>query len=110
VFEARRSSAAGGSAPTATSVHDFRAALAGMDRASDDAEAIEQIRALEELKAAAAAAQARVSAGLYASVSAARAARGVPAAERGRGVGAQVALARRESRRGAAGIWGWPGR
>ena len=62
-----------------------------------DAERVEQIRALEELKAAASAAQARVSAGLYASVSAARAARGVPAAERGRGVAAQVALARRES-------------
>ena len=64
---------------------------------SDDAERVEQIRALEELKAAASAAQARVSADLYASVSAARAARGVPAAERGRGVAAQVALARRES-------------
>ncbi|HEX4698509.1 MAG TPA: HNH endonuclease, partial [Actinomycetes bacterium] len=68
-----------------------------MDRAVGDAERIELIRALEELKAAAAAAQARVSAGLYASVAAARAARGVPAAERGRGVAAQVALARRES-------------
>ncbi|HEX4700134.1 MAG TPA: hypothetical protein VH857_12345, partial [Actinomycetes bacterium] len=63
----------------------------------DDAEVIELIRALEELKAAAAAAQARVSAGLYASMAAAHAARGVPAAERGRGVPAQVALARRES-------------
>jgi hypothetical protein len=88
----------GSGSPTAATVHGFRAALAGMGRAvDDDAEAIEQVRALEELKAAAAAAQARVSAGLYASVSAVHAARGVPVKDRGRGVGAQVALARRES-------------
>jgi hypothetical protein len=101
MFEDRGLLGAGPPAPrTAKAVHDFRAALAGMDALDgglDDGEAVEQIRALEELKAAAAAAQARVSAGLYASVSAAGAARGVPVAERGRGVAAQVALARRES-------------
>ena len=100
MFEARGPLGAGASAPTAASVIEFRAALVEMGapaRCLDDAERIEQIRALEELKAAASAAQARVSAGLYASVVAARAARGVPAAERGRGVAAQVALARRES-------------
>ena len=64
MFESRGSSgAAGSSALTAATVNDWRAALAGMDRAVSDAERVDQIRALEELKAAAAAAQARVSAG-----------------------------------------------
>jgi hypothetical protein len=97
MFEARGPSGGGWSAPTAASVAEFGAALARLDRAVSDAERIEQIRVLEELKAAAAAAQARVSADLYASVSAGQAARGVPVPERGRGVAAQVALARRES-------------
>ena len=97
MFEAQERSGGGASAPTTALVLDFRTALAGMGRAMDDAERVEQIRVLEELKAAAAAAQARISAGLYASVCAAHAARGVPDQERGRGVAAQVALARRES-------------
>ncbi len=62
-----------------------------------DAERIDQLRVLEELKAGTAAAQARVTAALDASVRAERAARGVPASERARGIGAQVALARRDS-------------
>jgi hypothetical protein len=86
-----------GCSPTAATVLDFRSALAAMDRSVDDAERVEQIRALEELKAAAAAAQARAAADLHASVVARQAARGVPAKDRGRGVAAQVALARRES-------------
>lgn len=63
----------------------------------DDAERIDQIRLLEELKAAASGAQARVTAAFAASQRAAQAAMGVAAPRRGLGVGAQVALARRDS-------------
>jgi hypothetical protein len=63
----------------------------------DDHGRIELIGALEDLKNVAAAAQARAAADLDASVRAAAAQRGVPAARRGRGVAVQVALARRES-------------
>src|SRR5436190_14768778 len=87
----------GPSSLTSATVNDWRAALAGLDRAVGDAERIGQIRALEELKAAASAAQARATADLHVSVSASHAARGLAVDERGRGVGAQVALARRES-------------
>ncbi|MEE6272931.1 HNH endonuclease [Georgenia wangjunii] len=73
------------------------AALAGTDRGVDDGERVEQIRALEDLKAAACAAQARAAVDLDASQRAAQAAAGVPAARRGAGVASQVALARRES-------------
>jgi hypothetical protein len=62
-----------------------------------DAERVDQLRALEEVKAAAAAAQARVTVGLDASQRAAQAAAGVPAAQLGRGVAAQIGPARRES-------------
>ena len=71
--------------------------LARIDRAVEDPERIEQIRALEELKAAAAAAQAVVTADLVASQRAEQQAAGVPTHELGRGVAAQVALARRAS-------------
>ena len=82
---------------TTADLQDWLAGLALLDEDVTDAERIEQLRALEELKAAAAAAQARVTAALDESVRAERAARGVPAAERARGIGAQVALARRDS-------------
>lgn len=64
---------------------------------ADDAERIDQLRALEELKAAAAAAQARVTAELEVSQRAAQVTAGVPAERRGAGIAAQVALARRDS-------------
>jgi hypothetical protein len=63
----------------------------------DDAARIDLIRALEDLKAAASACQARVSVDFDESQRAAQQAAGVPAALLGRGIGAQVALARRES-------------
>lgn len=63
----------------------------------DDAARIDLIRALEELKCASEAAQAVLSADFDASQRAEQAAQGVPAARRGRGVAAQIALARRES-------------
>ncbi|MCQ1995346.1 HNH endonuclease signature motif containing protein [Arthrobacter sp. zg-Y1171] len=66
--------------------------------ASDtDACLISRLRVLEELKAAAAAAQVRVAAAFDASVRAAHARSGVPLEQQGRGVAAQIALARRES-------------
>jgi hypothetical protein len=75
----------------------WRRQLGGLDRAVGDAERIEQLRALEELKAAAAAAQAVVTADLVASQVAEQRAAGLPERDRGAGVAAQVALARRES-------------
>ncbi|WIB05388.1 DUF222 domain-containing protein [Arthrobacter sp. zg-Y20] len=65
--------------------------------ADSDAELVDRLRALEELKAAACAAQARAAAALDVSVRAAHARAGLPAEKQGVGVGAQVALARRES-------------
>jgi len=62
-----------------------------------EAEAIDELRLLEELKSAASAAQARVTEHLYADRSRREAAEGVPAAKRCAGLGAEVALARRVS-------------
>lgn len=62
-----------------------------------EAEAITRIRALEDLKAACAAAQARETAALHQHRHREEAARGIPASQRGRGLGAEVALARRVS-------------
>lgn len=59
--------------------------LGGLEVAEDDAGRIDQIRALEEVKAAAAAAQARVVSAFAASQHAAQAAVGVPAEQLGRG-------------------------
>lgn len=65
--------------------------------ATDDRERIELLRALEELANAAAAAQARVTRDLVNSQRAEQEAAGVPARDVGKGIAAQVALARRES-------------
>ena len=58
---------------------------------------IEQLRVLEEMKSAITALQARVAVAFDLARRAEQAEAGVPASERGSGVGAQVALARRES-------------
>ncbi|WP_212612752.1 DUF222 domain-containing protein [Pseudonocardia hierapolitana] len=71
--------------------------LSRFDRDVPDAERIEQLRALERLKSAAAAAQARIAVDLDTSMRAGQAAAGLPAQRQGRGVAAQVALARQES-------------
>jgi hypothetical protein len=63
----------------------------------DDAGRVAAIRALERLACVATAAQAHLSVELDLSQRRAQAAAGVPAARQGRGVAAQVALARRES-------------
>lgn len=80
-----------------TGLREAAAAVRSLDRSVDDATRIDRLRALEDLKAACAAAQARDAADLAASRRAEQAAAGVPVAEQGRGVGAEVALARRTS-------------
>lgn len=75
----------------------MRDGLAHVATQVDDAERIDQLRALEQLKSAACAAQARIAVALDASQRQAQARADVPAAKRGQGVGAQIALARRES-------------
>jgi hypothetical protein len=67
------------------------------DTSRTDAERIDLLRTLEDLKAAAAAAQARLTADLAASRRRAHADAGLPARRHGEGIAAQVALARRES-------------
>lgn len=63
----------------------------------DESALVAGIAALERLKAAAAARQARLAVALDTARRAAETAAGVPAARRGRGVAAEVALARRDS-------------
>jgi hypothetical protein len=68
-----------------------------VDLDADESALVERIAELECLKSAAAAAQARVTAALDQKRRSAEAARGVPAGKRGRGLGSEVALARRDS-------------
>ena len=83
---------------TTAQIRAMIARLAGADRdLTDDAERVAVLGVLEELKAAAAAAQARVTVAFVASQRAAQVAAGVPASRVGVGVSEQVALARRES-------------
>ncbi|MEV8150841.1 DUF222 domain-containing protein [Arthrobacter sp. NPDC080073] len=84
----------------AVRVQDLINAVRSLRPGSDGtqpAELINQLRGLEDLKSAAAAAQARIAVAFDAAQRRADAAAGVPAEEQGRGVSAQVALARRES-------------
>ncbi len=83
--------------PTAEVVATWTRALAGLEDAVGDAERVDQLRALEELKSAAAAAQARVTVAFDRSQRADQEAAGLPARRVGAGVAAQVALARRDS-------------
>lgn len=78
------------------------ASLSAPDLAPDDATRIDLISQLESLKAAAAAAQARLTVAFDASQRREQAARGVPAPRQGLGVAHQVALARRDSPRKGA--------
>ncbi len=81
----------------APEVRSWAAGLARVDGAVTDAERIDQLRALEGLKSAAAAAQARITAGFVASQRAEQESQGVRRHDLGKGIAAQVALARRES-------------
>lgn len=82
-------------------VSEWRSTLARLDAAVaaelSETEHIELIRGLEELKAAAGAAQARLTAAFAASRRRALTASGVPTRQQGRSIGAEVALARRVS-------------
>jgi Domain of unknown function (DUF222) len=71
--------------------------LAIIDPQASEPALVQRIAALERLKSAAAAGQARAAAALDASRRAAEAAAGVPAAKRGRGLASEVALARHDS-------------
>lgn len=71
--------------------------LLAIDPDSPESDLIAQISALERLKSAAAAAQARAAAAFASARRAAEAAAGVPARRRGRGVAAEIALARHDS-------------
>jgi hypothetical protein len=82
---------------TTEELRSMVAGVARLERASDDAERVDRIRLLEELKSAAAAAQAQETAAFAASQRGAQVAAGVPVRDVGKGVGAQVALAKRES-------------
>jgi hypothetical protein len=72
-------------------------ALAAVDPRADEAAQIARIAELERAKSAAAAGQARAAAALDALRRSNEADAGVPAAQRGRGVASEVALARRDS-------------
>ena len=78
-------------------VQQLRTRLADPPRRMTDAKRVDALRALEELKNTACAAQALISVDLDASQRAAQAAAGVPARRQGRGVAGQVGLARRDS-------------
>ena len=86
--------------PSALTTDDLRELLGRLpflDTEVDDSERIDQIGLLESIKAAAAGAQARAAAAFAESQRESQAAAGVPARERGRGVAAQIALARKDS-------------
>lgn len=85
--------------------------LAALDGAgATEAEQIEYVAALEKVKGALAAAQARVTDNLARARAASEAQRGVPPARRCRGLSAEIALARRTSPPTVHVIWAWPGR
>ena len=92
-------SAASATMPSRAEIEALAARLAGAAEGLDDAERIDRIRALEQLKCAAEGAQAVLTADFDASQRAAAAAAGVPAARQGRGIALQIAFARRESHR-----------
>ncbi|KRB75896.1 hypothetical protein ASE01_12640 [Nocardioides sp. Root190] len=82
---------------TAEQVRRWRDQLTSRCVGSDAAELVDLIAALEDLKSAACAVQAESSVTFDAARRAEQAAQGVPARRQGRGVAAEIALARRES-------------
>ena len=93
--------------PAAAALVALIESLRNLPQRVDDAVRIDRIRRLEELKAAAAAAQAVETAAFAASQRAAQRAAGVPEDRVGRGVAAQVGLARRVSPHQASRYLGW---
>jgi hypothetical protein len=78
-------------------VRDLPGSLAAIVPCAESAALIEQLRELEDLKSAAAALQARIAVAFDLLQRRTQAEAGVPAAELGAGVAAQIGLARRES-------------
>ncbi|WP_374152995.1 DUF222 domain-containing protein [Pseudarthrobacter sp. WHRI 8279] len=91
------SAAIGAQTPSDPTVEGLIAGVRGLRVSSDGAGLIDQLRGLEELKAAIGAAQARVAVAFDLAQRAEQAEAGIPVAEQGQGVAAQVALARGES-------------
>ncbi len=87
----------GGSGSPASDVGDLLATLGAFRVGAGSNELIDQIRGLEDVKSAIAAVQARASVAFDLAQRREQATADVPAAEQGQGVGAQIALARRES-------------
>ncbi|AUI51715.1 HNH endonuclease [Arthrobacter crystallopoietes] len=83
--------------PGAALVRSMILELANMDQDVSEGVRIDRITALEELKAAASAGQARETEAFVASRREARAAAGVPAERRGRGLAKEIGLARKDS-------------
>ncbi len=97
---------------TITSTAELRGFLGALSRLTtrvDDPERIDQIRLLEEIKAAAAAAQAKVTTEFAASQRAVQIDAGVLAKNVGTGIASQVALAKREAPARACRYVGWAG-
>lgn len=86
-----------GAALDARMVGGWVEAMAGSEGPDDDDARVEMLGALERLTCAAAGLQAEITAALDACVRRAEEERGIPSERRGRGVAADVALARRES-------------
>ncbi|OAE03477.1 HNH endonuclease signature motif containing protein [Arthrobacter sp. OY3WO11] len=84
-------------APSGSTVEELISKVRRLGVSSNSAALIDQLRGLEELKAAIAAAQARVGVAFDLAQRAEQAEAGIPVAEQGQGVAAQVALARGES-------------
>ncbi|MGI8702458.1 MAG: DUF222 domain-containing protein [Nocardioidaceae bacterium] len=83
--------------PSAAELADWLGALRGTSPAGDDAERIDRIRWMEQVKSALAAAQAREAVAFTQSQLECQKSAGVRNDDLGRGISAQVALARRES-------------
>jgi hypothetical protein len=96
-----------GSALATTDLVRVVESLAQLAPATDDAERVERLRVLEEIKSAAAAAQVRVTTEFVASQEAAQREQGARREDVGKGIAAQVALARRESPARARRYVGW---
>ena len=96
--------------PAGTTISDLESivgCLAQLGPAASDAERVDRIGVLEAIKSAAAAAQAKETAAFCASQKAAQRDAGVTASEIGKGVAAQVGLAKRESPFRAGRYVGW---
>ncbi|MDF9750947.1 HNH endonuclease signature motif containing protein [Arthrobacter sp. ES3-54] len=89
--------AASGPVTVAAAVEDLVRMVSAIRPATDSAGMIDQLRVLEDVKSASAALQARIAVSFDASQRREQTMLGIPAEKRGAGVGAQLALARRES-------------